>query len=168
MVIGEDGTVLRPVDKVARSGNTQAGQLMVPTRIGHYVESVLGHADTRVFATAWNVEVRPLVSTGIEDRSTMMLEVNAIFAIGITDAGCARANALRYVVFGAIEKSYASVDDSRSWIERLAVLPLCHPTPHRAKEAAGRIRSDDWVCSRRTLEAKPGPTLFCIGNLLCL
>ena len=89
MVVGEDGTVFRPMNQVARSGDAQTSQFMVPARIGHHVKTILCHTDTRVFAASGNIEVCPFITPREKNWRTMMLEVNAILAECIAYAGSA-------------------------------------------------------------------------------
>ena len=59
---------------------------MIPTCVSRHIEAVLSHADSWVFATTRHIEVCPLITTRKEDWSAMMLEVDAVFAEGITNA----------------------------------------------------------------------------------
>ena len=166
--IGEDGTVFRPMDEVARCGDAKPGKLVVPTCVGHYVKAVFGHADTRVFASSGHVEVGPFVVTREEDGGAMMLEVDAVLAESIADARGAGADAFGDVVLGAIEEGDAAVEHGSGRVERLAVLPLSHFAVHRAEEATRRVGADDRVDTSRPLEAEPSPFLLSIRHFLCL
>ena len=166
VVVGEDGAMLCPMHKVATCGNAQPGQFVVPTCIGHHIEAVLSHTDTRVFAASWHIELLPVVASGKEDRSAVMLEVDAVLAEGIADAGSARTDALGDVVLSTIEQRNAPIDEGCSRVEGLAVLPLRHPLPHRAEEAACRVGAHNGVCSRRPLEAQPSPSLLAVRNFV--
>ena len=141
---------------------------MIPTRIGHHIKAVFGHADSWVFATSRHIEVFPFIATRKEDWSAMMLEVDTVFAKSITDARGSGTYAFCNVVLSPIEKCYAAINDGCSRVEGFAVFPLRNPLPHRTIEAACRIWTNDWVCPSRSLKAEPSPLLLNVWSLLCL
>ena len=78
--------MLGPVYKVATGGDTQTGCLMVPTGVGHHIESVLSHTYTWIFASAWGIQGRPFIIAWIKNRSAVMLKVQTILAECIANA----------------------------------------------------------------------------------
>ena len=153
----EGGTMLRPVTEIARRRDAEARTLAVPRGVGHDVESVFRHRDTRVFATAGAIELLLVVSTREEDRLRLARHRDAVLGNGKANARGSAADALVRIVLSAVEDVDLPVLDRRRRIDGVALLPLDRTLLHRTRELRRRIRLDDGIHARGTLETSERP-----------